>query len=290
MLNKLIKFLKIKFFMLTLERFPKLFRPSSSPWISGDTFRNISNHIFDETTTFNPRKVKNNDVVFVNTDVIEVFTQTIQPKITNRYTLITHNSDLNINTTSKVIDDNIIHWFAQNLNIPENKKVSFLPIGLENLRRLKNGRKKWFKNEFNKKDFYILSSFNIYTNFAERNFINKIYENNHLVAIRNFESTKDYFSNLKRYKFILCPVGNGVDTHRIWESLILKTVPIMRINTFTNTLKKNNIPGIYLNEWDDLNEYNEISLDKIYNSYTEEEFFNYVKLDYWINKINNLSL
>ena len=38
--------LKIKFFWLTLERFPDLFRPSTKPYISGDTI-NYCDYIFD---------------------------------------------------------------------------------------------------------------------------------------------------------------------------------------------------------------------------------------------------
>ena len=35
------KKLKIRFFWLTLERFPSLFRPSSKPFVSGDTLENF---------------------------------------------------------------------------------------------------------------------------------------------------------------------------------------------------------------------------------------------------------
>ena len=49
------KKLKIRFFWLTLERFPSLFRPSSKPFVSGDTFRKFSDHIFDETKSLNPK-------------------------------------------------------------------------------------------------------------------------------------------------------------------------------------------------------------------------------------------
>ena len=51
-----------------LQKNPKLFRPSSLPFVSGDTFRNFANHIFDETQTLKPKKVKEDDVVFLKTD------------------------------------------------------------------------------------------------------------------------------------------------------------------------------------------------------------------------------
>ena len=57
-MKKIKKYVLIKFFWITLERFPNLFRPSSTPYVSGDTFRKFSNHIFDETVSFDPNKVK----------------------------------------------------------------------------------------------------------------------------------------------------------------------------------------------------------------------------------------
>ena len=89
--------------------FVNYFRYSSLPYISGDTIRNFSDHIFDETTSFQPEMVNHNDLVFLKTDLIEVFFKYIHPQILNRYILITHNSDRNIYLDDlKFIDDKII--------------------------------------------------------------------------------------------------------------------------------------------------------------------------------------
>ena len=75
---------------IIIERYPKLFRPSSKPFISGDTFRKYADHIFDESTSFNPEDVKKNDTVFINSDLIEVYFQIQHPKISSKYFLISH--------------------------------------------------------------------------------------------------------------------------------------------------------------------------------------------------------
>ena len=36
------------------------------------------------------------------------------------------------------------------------------------------------------------------------------------VVQKNFKTHKEYTKNLAKFKFNLCPNGNGVDTHRIW--------------------------------------------------------------------------
>ena len=57
---------------------------------------------------------------------------------------------------------------------------------------------------------------------------------------------------LSTYKFCICPEGNGVDSHRLWECLYLKVVPIVIKSEFTNILLNQNIPLVVLNNWNNL--------------------------------------
>ena len=40
-------------------------------------------------------------------------------------------------------------------------------------------------------------------------------------------SREEYVSALASHRFVLCPRGNGIDTHRIWEALYVGTIPIV---------------------------------------------------------------
>ena len=60
----------------TIDRHPNIFRPSSKPYLSGDSLRKYANFIFDETQSFNPNDVKENDIIFVKTD-LKTFTFSI---------------------------------------------------------------------------------------------------------------------------------------------------------------------------------------------------------------------
>ena len=124
----------------SLHKNPSFLRLSSYPLTSGDTFRKYADHIFDETKTINPRKVKNNDVVFLATDFKETYFKEYHKKINAKYVLITHNSDLPIESDDlRYMDKKIKHWFAMKLNVKMNENISPLPAGLENLRYLHNG-------------------------------------------------------------------------------------------------------------------------------------------------------
>lgn len=57
---------------------------------------------------------------------------------------------------------------------------------------------------------------------------------------------------LKEYEFCICPEGNGVDTHRLWEAIYVKTIPIVIQSEFTDLLKKNKVPICMVDDWSDV--------------------------------------
>jgi hypothetical protein len=69
---------------------------------------------------------------------------------------------------------------------------------------------------------------------------------------------------MRRTKLVPYPRGNGVDTHRFWESLYLGALPVL--------LKKDSLPGmlkwphILVNSWDEVVEWNGDEIHQIYLS------------------------
>jgi len=284
----LTSYLKLKFFQLTLERFPNLYRPSSKPFISGDTFRNMSNLVFDESSRFNPDQVKEKDIVFLNPDVIDVYFQSYHDKIKNNYYLITHNSSINISKyIDKYIDEKIIHWFGVNLEF-KNPKATLIPMGLENLRRLRYGRKKWFRKVNINKSKYILCSFDQYKNFEARHDIKNIISENNSIDYNIFSSNENYFNSLNNYRFLLCPEGEGFDTSRIWEGLYLNVFPIFKLNGFSSILKELELPGIYLDEWNELNNFDKKYFETKYAQLTKKTYPDIQNYSYWKNIFEKL--
>ena len=111
---------------------------------------------------------------------------------------------------------------------------------------------------------------------------------NNLIDYKEFSSVSSYFNNLIDYRYVICPAGNGLDTHRVRESLLLKIVPIHKINNFTLILKNNGVPGLYIENWEDLNNYTREQLDKYYADFNEEDFKKFSSTDYWLNKFSKL--
>jgi hypothetical protein len=53
--------------------------------------------------------------------------------------------------------------------------------------------------------------------------------------------------------FVVCPEGNGIDTHRLWETLYMGGVPIVSSNSYMNGLYRR-LPVVVLDDWRQLNE------------------------------------
>jgi hypothetical protein len=49
----------------------------------------------------------------------------------------------------------------------------------------------------------------------------------------------------------VCPQGNGVDTHRIWEALALGTIPIVRTSSIDPLFV--DLPVLIVHDWAELN-------------------------------------
>jgi hypothetical protein len=63
-----------------------------------------------------------------------------------------------------------------------------------------------------------------------------------------------YLRNLRSHSLVPCPEGNGVDTHRLWETLYMGGTPVVISNKIVNSLI-NGLPVIVLENWKQLKDY-----------------------------------
>lgn len=135
-------------------------------------------------------------------------------------------------------------------------------------------------------------SFDTSTYPKERQFLFDKFKNENWVKIGNIDNTidgrKEYLKEIKSSKFVFCPRGNGIDTHRIWESLYMGSIPIVKYENTHHLFT--DLPILFIDGWDVINDeflndkYDEISY-KDYN-------MNKLKISYWEefikNKINDI--
>lgn len=237
-------------------------RPTSAPFISGDGFRSIADHIFDETNEVIPiDAIKFADTIFVKTDKLHDFFRNVHKHITTPYILITHNSDADApgQYTHMLRDANILRWYGQNSTLMNHPKFIPIPIGFENVHFNKNGNVQNFLNinerrctdPFEKK--YLLGrNFRSHTNIPVREkiahmFVDKPYCHTVLMPIH-----WDYLEQMAQAKFILSPRGSGLDCHRHWEALLAGAIPIIKSSPLDPLLK--DLPVLIIKDWHEINE------------------------------------
>lgn len=174
--------------------------------------------------------------IFVFTHDLDIFINKFNKELCDKI-IITHNSD---HETSKIINTKI--HFAQNCLI-KNTNLIPLPIGIEN--------NQWFDNNlFHKvRKMNIVKTKNIYFYFNLKTHNTRINCYNILKQFLEWNTHKskfEYFIELAKHKYAICPRGNGLDTHRIWECLYLDVIPIVLKNDFINI---DNLPIIIINDW-----------------------------------------
>ena len=88
-----------------------------------------------------------------------------------------------------------------------------------------------------------------------------------------------FISEMYNHKFVLCPRGNGVDTHRLWMSLYLGTIPIVKYHIVHSTFK--HLPILFINDWDEVTE--DFLNQKFEEIHSKEYDFSILKMEYWEN-------
>jgi len=202
----------------------------------------------------------------------------------NPFVLITHNSDgiIEDNETTQYLLAHpiIVRWYAQNVTVL-HEKLRVLPIGMANDQWTHGNTTQIMENNSTQKTKRVYFNFNIATNEKKRRscYDKLIYK---LIPEPSVEPTK-YHEILAQYEFCICPEGNGVDTHRLWEALYLKCIPIVLQSSHIDILRTQlNIPMVVLRSWDELDI---SSLD--YNSYSinTDNYYAPLLLDYYKQQI-----
>jgi hypothetical protein len=251
--------------------------------ITGEKIQSIADVVIGnhDSLYFNPNNIKYSKVmknikdldhlhdyhvIFVFTHNLEEFYHKFEHELHDKI-ILSHNSDHEI----KYIK-NVKYHYAQNCLIKHNKLCA-IPIGIEN--------NQWFDhtifNEIYKqriiktKDIYFY--FNLNTHSSRHKCYHELKDKLEWNIKRN---KKDYFLELSQHRYAICPRGNGLDTHRIWECLYLNVIPIVIKHDFVNI---DNLPIIILNNWSEIDnidkyEFKHQCIDKLRVNYYEHKIKN----------------
>lgn len=198
----------------------------------------------------------NPSVVFCYTHRVEDFYSRLG-FFQNEFVLITHNSDGNIDKFHPLLESPmLLRWYAQNVGFSHPKLV-FLPIGIANEQWAHGSEFFRFYDQTNtnniEKTGDVYLQFSLSTNESKRRQCHDV-----LTAQKGvpFLSPMTPFDNLRRlatYRYCVCPEGNGLDTHRLYEALLCGCVPIVLDTPFVRVLRHHypSLPLLVLSSWDE---------------------------------------
>ncbi len=232
---------------------------SSLPFISGDTYRlncEVDLSSEEEFAAFSevPR------TIFISSGQIASFLSFIamQSLDLSKSDLFIHNGDETNNHEAIIqLAERFKCVYAVNW-MDEHEKVRPIPIGLENVRFLRNGFPEDFLSvekkvqiSFQERPIDLLVAFSPHTNPAARGAALEAAKG--LRGVKTIQAVMkpyEYLNLVSKSKFVLSPPGNGPDCHRTWEAIYLGAVPIVHAEAWP--FKDFDLPVMVLEDWKSL--------------------------------------
>jgi hypothetical protein len=214
-----------------------------SRFLSGNGFASRCGHVLN----YGPLRVNEHgraDWWFCKTDYVDWFFEHDAPS--RDFVLFSHNSDLPVGAELRrhLRNPHLRTWYATN-PLLSHPKLRALPIGIANarwshgdtaaLRRVQEAR-------IPKSELYD-ASFSLMTNPEERRAC---------VAATGLEPSpalpfEAYLERLASAYFCISPNGNGIDCHRTWEALYVRTIPVVTRSLVTDHHAE--LPLVVLDDW-----------------------------------------
>lgn len=248
-----------------LRKFQYRKNASSYPFISGDTYKKLSDFVFPNFSVFSEldlEKLSRAKNAFVEGGISTNLANFLRGR-TNSLSgtnLIIHNGDLIPSVHDFEYLSSLFRRVYSVNWLGDMSNVIPIPIGLENYDYLRNGKPSDFNRlikkgivECGKRDISILAAFSLENNPTQRKqALEEVVRVPDVKLELNFRSPAGWRNLIINSRFVLSPPGNGADCHRTWEAIYLGAVPIVKRKFWP--FSHLNLPVLIINDWSDLNE------------------------------------
>jgi hypothetical protein len=216
--------------------------------ISGKSFAERCKWVVDPRYPDRPRfqyhTASDGDWVFVNGDYL--YTMRFPVLSVKRFTFVIHNSDRPFEEPQfRYLLPHAAHVYAINTTI-RHSRLTTIPLGFvdKQLPLLP-----LFEKPETERTIEVYMNFTAGTNTAKRNECIASFKDDPRVTIRTGLSLREYYTDLCKSKFVLCPEGTGLDTHRVYESLYFGATPVVLRNSLSHLYET--LPVCTVNSWSD---------------------------------------
>jgi hypothetical protein len=186
------------------------------------------------------------DWVFVNGDYLDEVRRRIPLVMANTFVFVVHNSDRPFDASAlAMLRPGALHIYAMNTTVTD-PILTTIPIGFVD-------RQLPFLQSFQRpdvpRDIEIYANFTQITNDEKRAACTAAFRDDPRVTWRSGLSVPDYYADLCRSQFVLCPEGTGIDTHRVYESLLCGATPVVLRNSLSHLYET--LPVCIVDTWSD---------------------------------------
>lgn len=223
------------------------------------------------------------EVVFCKTDYIKTFHQILEKYIPTHipFSMVTHDSDYCVTEDMfELFSNRPIKWYGINSC---TKSVTPIPLGTANTYCRITMKAGDFQKAQPHKLLYVNHRVDTYS--AEREWLYPYFSGKNWCTVRHPFPKGEiglYKQELLSHKFILCPRGNGIDTHRLWESLYCGVIPIVKRH-WTHSYLDGNLPVLFV---DDFSEVTEALLNETYETYKTNAWnWDMLNVNWWIDRM-----
>lgn len=218
--------------------------------ISGKCFADLCAWVFDprypDRRRFSYAEARSGDWVFVNGDYLSQFRAQCPLFSPKQFFIVVHNTDHPFGLVQLgMLLPLSRHIYAINTTI-EHPRVTTIPLGFVD-------RQLPFIQTFQRpdvpRDIDIYANFTQTTNDDKRRACIVAFNDDSRVTWRTGLSVPEYYADLCRSTFVLCPEGTGIDTHRVYESLLCGATPVVLRNSLSHLYER--LPVCIVDRWTD---------------------------------------
>ncbi len=123
----------------------------------------------------------------------------------------------------------------------------------------------------------VYMNFTLETNPIERQLVWDTFKDKSWVTAEVGVTQDRFFDQVHNHRFVMCPRGYGIDTFRMWESIYLGSIPIVKYNFVHGDWM--DLPILFVNDWSEVTPEFLESVDMSNRSIEK------AKLSYWIRRI-----
>lgn len=230
-----------------------------------------------------PPAFKGGELVFCKTDYIVALHDVVKECVPRDvpFAVLTHDSDYPVTQEmTQLFADRPVKWYGMNCSTETANPV---PIGIANT---------YCNLTMKGKDFQAASpSRLLYVNHRTENFpmerewLYPYFSEKTWCTVKQpypKGEIAQYKQELLDHKFVLCPRGNGVDTHRLWEALYCGVIPVVKRHR-THSPLEGNLPILFV---DDYKEVTEHLLTRKYDEFSSTKWNrDMLTVSWWIDNM-----